>query len=96
MKEKIEEIIYEVLDDLNDEIESEELEHPSRETKLFGEEGVLDSLALVSAITDIEEAVREEFGKNITIADEKAMSMKRSPFSTVGTLADYVESLLAA
>ncbi|BDY13564.1 acyl carrier protein [Hydrogenimonas cancrithermarum] len=96
MKEKIEKIIVEALEDINDELENESLESPTSETKLFGEGGALDSLALVSVITDIEEAVHDAFDKHITIADEKAMSMKHSPFSTVGTLTAYVESLLAA
>ncbi len=96
MKEKIEKIIVEALEEINDDLESEALEDPNRETKLFGEGGALDSLALVSVITEIEEAVHEEFDKHITIADEKAMSLKHSPFSTVGTLTDYVETLLAA
>ena len=96
MKEKIEKIIVEALEEINDDLESEALEDPNRETKLFGEGGALDSLALVSVITEIEEALHEEFDKHITIADEKAMSLKHSPFSTVGTLTDYVETLLAA
>ena len=96
MKEKIEGIIFEALEEINEDLESEALKNPTAETKLFGDGGALDSLALVSVITDIEEAVEEEFEKQITIADEKAMSLKRSPFSTVGTLTDYVESLLAA
>ena len=96
MNEKIERIVIEALEDINEDLESEALENPSRDTKLFGDGGALDSLALVSVITDIEEAIEEEFGKQITVADEKAMSMKHSPFSTVGTLTDYVESLLAA
>ncbi|WP_457598116.1 acyl carrier protein [Hydrogenimonas sp.] len=96
MKERIEKIIVEALEDINDDLESEALENPTAETRLFGDGGALDSLALVSVITDIEEAVHEEFDKHITIADEKAMSMKHSPFSTVGTLTDYVESLLNA
>ncbi len=96
MKREIEKIIVEALEDINEDLESEALEEPTCETKLFGEGGALDSLALVSVITDIEEAVEEKFGKHITIADEKAMSLKRSPFSTVGTLTEYVESLLSA
>jgi len=96
LKEQIEKIVFEVIKDINDELENENLENPTVGTKLFGEGGALDSLALVSVITDIEEAVHDAFDKYITIADEKAMSMKHSPFSTAGTLTAYVESLLIA
>ncbi len=95
MKKKIEKIILEALEEINEDLESEALENPTVETKLFGDGGALDSLALVSVITEIEESVHEEFDKHITIADEKAMSMKHSPFGTVGSLRDYVETLLS-
>ncbi len=96
MKDKVEKIVTEALQDINEDLESETLENPNPDTKLFGEDGALDSLALVSVITEIEEAVQEEFGKHITIADEKAMSLKHSPFATVGRLVEYVDSLLEA
>jgi len=96
MKKIVERIVLEALEEINEDLESEALESPTAETKLFGEGGALDSLALVSVITEIEESVHEKFDKHITIADEKAMSMKHSPFGTVGTLTDYVETLLSA
>jgi hypothetical protein len=33
--------------------------------------------------------VREQFGGSLVLADERAMSQTRSPFRTVGSLADY-------
>jgi acyl carrier protein len=42
----------------------------------------------------IEQNIEDEFDVSITIADEKAMSQKRSPFRTIGTLADYIDMLL--
>lgn len=64
------------------------------DTILFGRDGLLDSVALVSFILDVEDAVRTEFGVNLTIADERAMSQTRSPFRRVGSLADYVTQLI--
>ena len=43
---------------------------------------------------DIKKNIEEEFDVSITIADERAMSQKHSPFRTVGILADYIEMLL--
>ena len=94
MKQKIEKIIIDVLQDINDDIESEALENPTKETKLFGEDGALDSLALVSMITDLEEEIHDEFEKDITLADEKAMSQRNSPFNTVESLTDYIDILI--
>ena len=38
----------------------------------------------------VEQAVEDELGASVTLADEKAMSQSTSPFRTVGTLAAYV------
>ena len=94
MKQKIEEILINVLQDINEDIEDEALVNPTKETKLFGEGGVLDSLALVSVVTDLEEEIHDEFDKDITLADEKAMSQKSSPFNTVESLSDYIYILI--
>ena len=66
----------------------------SPEAVLFGSGGNLDSLGLVSLLVIIEQNIEEEFDTNITIADEKAMSQKNSPFRTVSALIDYIELLL--
>lgn len=68
---------------------------PSEDTVLFGAEGLFDSLALVSLVLAVEEAVEEEHGVSITLADERAMSRSTSPFRSVGSLAAYAEELVA-
>lgn len=94
MKQKIEEIILEVLNEMNEELENENLNNPTSETKLYGGSGALDSLALVSLITDLEERISDEFEKDIILADEKAMSQRTSPFRNVETLTNYIQKLL--
>jgi acyl carrier protein len=63
-------------------------------TPLFSSNGIVDSLGLVQLIADIEEEIYQATGKQITIADEKAMSQKISPFRSVSSLAGYIESQL--
>jgi len=63
-------------------------------TKLFGGNSELDSLGLVNLIVSIEEAINNGYNVSISIADEKAMSQKHSPFRSVDTLADYIVKLL--
>lgn len=60
------------------------------ETVLFGAEGLLDTIGLVNLIVDVEEAILEEYGKTIVLADEQAMSQKTSPFKTVAAFSEYV------
>lgn len=95
MQSKIETIIIETLKELNEELESEALENPTSKTKLYGTNGSLDSLALVSFITDVEERISDEFDQEIVLADEKAMSMQTSPFRNVDSLTLYIKDLLA-
>lgn len=95
MKNKIDEIIILTLKELKDELELEHLDEVDEKTRLYGSSSALDSLALVSFITDLEEIISEEFDQDIVLADEKAMSAKTSPFRTVETLSSYIQSLLA-
>ena len=93
MIKKIGQIICETLVELNEELENENFEKPTNKTKLYGTNG-MDSLALVSFITDLEERISDEFEKDIVLADEKAMSAKTSPFRSVESLNLYIKSLL--
>jgi len=64
-------------------------------TYIFGRGGFLDSMQLVNLLIDVEQQVNEQCGTTISIADDRAMSQERSPFRTIGNLADYVALLLA-
>lgn len=94
MAKSVQSIIIESLQELNEELENQNLENIDSNTKIFGGNGALDSLALVSFITDIEDHISNEYGKEIVLADEKAMSAKTSPFRSVQSLTTYIESLL--
>lgn len=59
-------------------------------TRLMGTGGLLDSLDLVNFIVEIEEALEEEFEFELTLADEKAMSRRTSPFMSIERLSDYI------
>lgn len=57
---------------------------------LYGSEGVLDSMALVNLIADVEDAIYSKYGQSVTLADEKAVSSSKSPFLNVQTLTQAV------
>lgn len=92
--EKIENIIIESLKEYNQTLENIELKTYTKQTKLYGEKSILDSMGLVYLITDIEEKISDEFSKHIVLANEKAMSQKTSPFRDVETLAKYIQNIL--
>ncbi len=64
--------------------------------RLFGHDALLDSLGLVTVLVSFEAAINDQFETQIVLADERAMSMERSPFRTVSTLVDYTCALLGA
>lgn len=65
-------------------------------TRLFGEGGLLDSLALVSLVIAVEQGIEEKFAVRVEIADDKALSQKNSPYRTIGSLVAYAAQELEA
>lgn len=90
--EKVLELVLGVVKEVGEDQESEALTNPTIETRLFGSN--LDSMGIVFLVTELEEKVSEDFGVDIALADERAMSQKTSPFRSVKTLTKYVKSLL--
>lgn len=64
----------------------------AEDTVLFGKDGALDSMGLVTLIIAVEQAIEDRFDTSIGLADEKAMSQAKSPYRSVGSLADYAAS----
>ena len=65
------------------------------DTILFGREGVLDSMGLVTLIIAVEQAIEDKFDQSVALADDKAMSQQKSPYRSVATLADYAAAEMA-
>jgi acyl carrier protein len=59
------------------------------DTALFGIEGFLDSMALVTLVIALEQAIAEKFGVSVQLADAHALSQEHSPYSTIYALAEY-------
>jgi len=88
------EIVFDAIDEYNELQSKEMILQKSQETILFGGKSKLDSLGLVSLITIIEERLNDSFNVEISLADEKAMSQRQSPFKSVATLVDYINNIL--
>lgn len=67
-----------------------EPESIGEETVLVGDDPVLDSLGVVQLIVEVEQRVEQGHDIALTLANDKAMSARNSPFRTVGVLADHV------
>ncbi len=88
----IESIVIEVVKEIGEEQEIESLSEPDENTLLFGNS--LDSLGVVLLATELEERINDELKLHITLADERAMSQKTSPFRSVKTLTKYINMLV--
>jgi acyl carrier protein len=87
--------VFPVVDEFADTVPNAEKLIKAPETVLLGENAVLDSLNFVSFIAAVEERIENTTGKRVSLANERAMSRQRSPFRTMGSLASYIEELLA-
>ena len=94
-KNAVQEIIFTALNNVNAERGPDEQIVVSAETRLFGTDAMLDSLSLVSVIVDVEAAVSDACGRDISLTDDKAMSQAVSPFLNVSTLTAYILKLLS-
>jgi acyl carrier protein len=86
--------IYRAVDWINGELSPDRQLIKAPETRLLGSQSVLDSMRLVSLIIAIEREMEEASGVALTLADERALSMKESPFRSIQSLADYIGILI--
>lgn len=66
------------------------------DARLFGENGLLDSMALVSLVVSIEQLIEQKYGVPVPLADDKALSQRSSPYRTIGSLAAYAAAEVEA
>lgn len=94
-KDAVQAIILQALKNVNDERGPDEQIDIGFDTRLFGADAALDSLSLVSVIVDVEAAVSDVSGRDLSLTDDRAMSETVSPFSDVNTLTAYILLLLS-
>lgn len=93
-EERIINIIFAALEQINEERSDEDKFEVNKNTSIFGGDAALDSLDLVSAIVDIETNILTEFGQAVSLSDDRAMSEQPAPFTNVTTLTNYVSKSL--
>jgi len=92
-KERISEIVLGILKDY---CEANGItEELTMDTHLIGRTRIMDSMGLVNTIVDIETAFLDE-DVEISLTSETAMSLRLSPFRTIGSLCDYIAQQLGA
>ena len=94
MKETILETILDSIKEYNDGLSENEQISSDLDSSIYGRSSNLDSMGLVSFIVGLEQSIEDKFDQSISLADEKAMSQKSSPYQNINSLADYILKLL--
>ena len=92
--ERILKAVYTAIDELNAQLPPGVSVEKTLDGPLYGASGKLESLDFVTLVMEVEEKIKAEFGVDITIADENLLSKKKSPFSSVRTLVEYLAEVL--
>lgn len=93
MKAEILNLIYDVIDTLNQQFDGEKVIEKQPTTVLFGKNAVIDSLELINFIVLTEQKIEEHFNVHIILADERALQMHSNPFENIQSLTKYIEVL---
>jgi acyl carrier protein len=83
-------LVKAAVEELNEELEYESLNNISDTTPIFGGDDGIDSLSLVRLVVELEGSVEQQLGVHVALADEKAMSMRNSPYRSVGSLVELI------
>lgn len=88
-------LVYSAIDEVNAQSADGAAIAKTPDARLLGGERGLDSLTFVNLVVAIEEQIQNGLGKSVVLVDEDSMALQEHPFRTVGTLAAYVEKILA-
>jgi acyl carrier protein len=87
---RVTELIYAAIDEYNEGLPEGHGLAKCPDAPLYGPGSHLDSLGLVSLVVTVEQAVAEEYGREVPLANDRTLSRQGSPFRTVRTLADFI------
>lgn len=87
--------IYNAIEEINPQLRDDRQLTPSEDALIYGEGAPLDSLDLVNLVMMVEQHLMDLTGAELVLASEAAMSRKRSPYRSVGALADYAVEVSA-
>lgn len=90
--EQVLNLVLEIVKEIGEDQNNQALIDATEDTRLFGEN--LDSMGIVFLVADLESRISDELDVDLTLADERAMSQKTSPFRSVKTLAKYANTLV--
>ncbi|THA24785.1 hypothetical protein E4198_08565 [Streptomyces sp. RKND-216] len=94
LTDRILQIIVDAIDDINTMREEKIPTDNVLDLCLYGNDGIFESMYLVAFLSQVEEILEDEFEVEVTLASEKAVSLRVSPFSSVRRLIAFIEEEL--
>ena len=89
-KEKILQIIYKSIDQLNEQHSEDNRVEKHLDTPLIGKGSSIDSLGFVTLIVSIEDYIEEQCNHSMTLMSDHSDQEATSPLRTVSTLSDHI------
>jgi D-alanine--poly(phosphoribitol) ligase subunit 2 len=93
-RERIEQLVYRVLDEMNAQLPPADALEKSPTTVLIGVGAALDSLGLVELVMRLQKAILKEYGLAVAVAGDVMLATAESPIRTVATLVEYLAKLV--
>jgi len=87
VRDRIKDIVFQALKELNAELEINIFDELSENTAIYEN---LESINLLDLIVEIEDLLQKEFGKYIQIADENSMNVEQTIFKTIASTIDGI------
>lgn len=88
--EKILELLYACIDTANRMQPSAAKLSKTPDTVLVGDSGVLDSLALISLLVDLEDALRTNLGVECSLIEDDLLADAQGPYRSIATLVELI------
>ncbi len=95
-REKIKSMVLECLREAALEMDDARDLEIDGQVKLFGRDGLFDSLGLVSFLVDMEDKLADELDLDLSLSDEKALSAHSGPFRSADSFVDYIMGVIRA
>jgi D-alanine--poly(phosphoribitol) ligase subunit 2 len=93
--DKILELLYGCIDTANRMLPSDAKLLKSPNTVLVGNNGVLDSLALITLLVDIEDALRTNLGVECPLIEDDLLADAQGPYRSIATLAEWITTRIS-
>ena len=91
---RIEKAVFEAIDEMNSQLPKGTVIEKSADAALYGKTGKLESLDFVAFIVEVEAKIQTEFEVDFMLTDENLLSKEKSPFVTVGSLVEHLQTVL--